>query len=211
MVNKYGADATRTYMMFMGPFDSTMAWSESSLIGVKRFLDRLYKYVTETSGKYTESDKEAVLSVTKLVKVASEDITVFKFNTVVARLMETLNDLTRGNLKIVNEDLKKIVLVLAPFAPFIAEDLWNQLGGEFSVHGQSWPKFDEKMLVTDTVILSVQVNGKLRGTVEISPEATEEIVKDEVMKQEKISKYLNEGEIVKVIYIKGKTINFVVK
>jgi leucyl-tRNA synthetase len=211
MVNKYGADSTRTYMMFMGPFDATMAWNENSLVGVKRFLDRLYKYVTETAGKNGESEREALVSINKLIKLAGEEIVSFKFNTVVARLMETLNDLTRGGYKVTNEELKKIVLVLAPFAPFVAEELWNVLGGEFSVHNQSWPICDESMLITDTVVLSVQVNGKMRGTVEVKTDAGEETVKAEVAKQEKINKYLSEGEIKKVIYIKGKAISFVVK
>ena len=101
--------------------------------------------------------------------------------------------------------------ILSIFAPFVAEEMWSDLGGEFSVHSQKWPEYDESLLVSDTVNLSVQINGKLRGLVEVSPDADEEEVKSLAEADEKIKKYLEVGEIVKVIFIKGKTINFVVK
>lgn len=210
MVSKYGADALRMYMMFMGPFDATMAWNESSLVGVKRFLDRFFNYVNEKVGTSEVVDKEVLMAIGKLVKFSEEDISGFKFNTVVARLMETLNGLIKNENKIDNESLRKMVLVLAPFAPFMSEELWNLLGGEFSVHNKLWPTYDEESLVSDKLNLSVQINGKFRGVVEIKPEATEEEVVELVRKEEKLVKYLEVGKIVKTIYIKGKTINFVV-
>ncbi len=210
VVKKYGADAVRAYMMFMGPFDATMAWNEKSLVGVKRFLDKFYRYITEMANRSDVTDKEALVIINKLIKVSAEDISSFKFNTVVARLMESLNNLIKGDYKVSNEDLKKIVLVLSPLAPFVAEELWRVLGGEFSVHNQSWPGFDELGMVNETLTLSVQVNGKFRGVVEVGNEAGEEEVVTEVNKQERIVKYLEMGKIVKTIYIKGKTINFVV-
>ena len=208
---KYGADAVRTYMMFMGPFDATMAWNENSLIGVKRFLDRMYKLVdtrVSNSGEI-ESSKEVSIIINKLIKEVGSDLSEFKYNTSVAKLMTALNSLEKEE-EIAKEDLKKVVLVLAPMAPFISEELWSLLGGEFSIHQQRWPEYDERLLVRDLITFPVQVNGKLRGTVEVNPEADEVTVRGEVEKQVNITKYLSSGEIRKVIFIKGKTINFVV-
>jgi leucyl-tRNA synthetase len=125
-------------------------------------------------------------------------------------MMETVNDLTKSKTEIANEELSVLVRVLAPFAPFVTEELWNKLGGEFSVHVAGWPKYEEKYLVSETIILSVQINGKLRGVVEVAPDATEEIVQKAAEAQEKIKKYLTSGTACKVIYIQGKTINFVI-
>lgn len=217
MIEKYGADVVRTYMMFMGPFDATMAWNERSLVGVKRFIDRLYDYVSQepknsrTQEIETEQDlSKSKILVNKLVKVAGEDLGNFKFNTVVARLMETLNNLTKEELQISKEDLEKMVIVLSVFAPFVSQELWTVLGGEGSVHSQSFPKAEEKYLLNETMTLAVQVNGKVRGIIQTEPEANEETVVAEAKKIEKIAKYLSEGEVKKVIYIKGKALNFVV-
>lgn len=206
----YGADVLRTYMMFMGPFDATMAWNERSLVGVKRFIEKLYKYVSENAGKYPVSNIENTRLIHKLVKFAGDDLSQFKFNTVIARMMETLNTLTRENSEIANEELGMLVRVLSPFAPFVAEELWSLLGGEFSVHNQSWPEFDEKYLENDSVTISVQVNGKLRGVVEVPSGANEDVVTAEAMANERIKEYLNRGEVKKIIYVKGRTISFVV-
>ena len=210
MADLYGADALRTYMMFMGPFDATMAWNERSLVGVKRFIDRLYTYVKENAGKNQNTSTDGLRLVHKLVKGVSEDIAEFKYNTAIAKMMEAVNDLTKNNIQLADNELKMMVLVLAPFAPFVTEEMWSVLGGEFSVHVATWPLFEESYLISDLITLSVQINGKLRGTVEVSPEASEEVVRVIAENQEKVSKYLSLGKIVKVIYIKGKTINYVV-
>lgn len=206
----YGSDVLRTYMMFMGPFDATMAWNERSLIGVKRFVDKLYKYITESNGKFVVTDVESMKLIHRLVKTATEDLSEFKFNTVIARLMETINVLTRGGGEVANEELGMIVKVFAPFAPFVAEEMWSVLGGEFSVHTQSWPKYENKYLESSVTTVSVQINGKLRGTVEVAVEANEEEVVAEARRNEKIVGYLESGTVKKIIYIKGRTINFVV-
>ncbi len=206
----YGADVLRTYMMFMGPFDSTMAWNERSLVGVRRFIEKIFRLVTENAGKYVVTDLESSRLIHKLIKGAGEDLSQFKFNTVIAKLMETTNALLRSGAEVSSEDLGRVVKVLAPFAPFVTEELWNLLGGEFSVHAQEFPKFEEKYLMTDVITISVQINGKMRETIEVENDASEEAVVDTVKKIEKLEKYLLAGEIKKIIYIKGKTINFVV-
>lgn len=206
----FGTDVLRTYMMFMGPFDATMAWNERSLVGVKRFIERFFSLVTEKKGKYEVTEVKGMEVVHRLVKGVGEDIAEFKYNTAVAKMMEAVNELTKSEVQIADNELSMFVRVLAPFAPFAAEELWGVLGREFSVHTAEWPGYDEKYLVSDVMTLSVQINGKLRGTVEVAPDATEETVRKAAQEQEKVKKYLDAGTVRKVIYIQGKTINFVV-
>ncbi|EKD53256.1 MAG: hypothetical protein ACD_61C00090G0003 [uncultured bacterium] len=206
----YGSDVLRTYMMFMGPYDSTMAWNERSLVGVRRFIEKMIRLVKENEGKHTETDGKSRRLIHRLIKTAEEDLSQFKFNTVIAKMMETTNELLKPGTKVANEELGMVVKVLAPLAPFVAEELWSVLGGEFSVHMQRFPEFEEKYLTEETIILSVQVNGKLRGTIEVDPAIDESGAVSEAKKSDKIAKYLLEGEIKKIIYIKGKTISFVV-
>lgn len=210
VVEAYGADALRTYMMFMGPFDATMAWNERSLVGVKRFIERFYIFVVENAGKNAVSSTEGMKIVHRLVKGVGEDLSGFKFNTAIAKMMEATNELIKNNVEVANAELSMLVRILAPFAPFVTEEMWSVLGGEFSVHVVEWPKYDEKYLINEVITLSVQINGKLRGTVEVSPDATEDEVRDLAEGQEKIQKYLADGTVKKVIFVKGKTINYVV-
>jgi leucyl-tRNA synthetase len=206
----FGTDVLRTYMMFMGPFDSTMAWNERSLVGVRRFIEKLFNFVCDSKDRYATTSTEGMRVVHRLAKEVGEEISQFKFNTAIAKMMEAVNDLTKGKIEVANSELSMVVRILAPFAPFVAEELWSSLGGEFSVHVQSWPKAKDEYLVNERVTLSIQVNGKLRGTVEVSPSAGEEEVTEMARSQEKVQKYLAEGKTVKVIFVKGKTVNFVV-
>lgn len=213
IAKKYGVDAVRTYLMFMGPFDATMAWNEKSLVGVKRFLDRVERFVEEKiSNKLwgMMSDEELAVAVNRLVAEAESEILTFKFNTVVAKMMAVLNEMEKSSL-IAKVEVEKLILVLSLFAPFLAEELWSKLGKETSVHEEMWPSYDEKMLVTTKVNLPVQVNGKLRGLIEIEVEMSESEVIDLAVNNEKIKKYLSQGEVIKKIYIKGKMLSFVVK
>lgn len=209
-VEKCGADVLRTYMMFMGPFDATMAWNERALVGVKRFLDRFYDFVTEADVD-SLSDEKVRVAVNKLVKVAHDDFGQFKFNTVVARLMETLNNLTKEKVSISKEEIKKMLVVLSHFAPFMTAEVWEKLGFDGNVHNVLWPVVDEKDLEEEVVSVSVQVNGKLRGVVSVDVELDEASVTEIAKSEENVAKFLGGVEIVKIIYIKGKTINFVVR
>jgi leucyl-tRNA synthetase len=210
VVEAYGADALRTYVMFMGPFDATMAWNERSLVGVKRFIERFNSLIEESAGKYATTSVEGLRIIHRLIKGVGNDIAEFKYNTAIAKMMEAVNELTKNKTEIANTELSMMVRVLAPFAPFVTEEMWNMLGGEFSVHTAEWPKYEEKYLISETIVLSVQINGKLRGTVEVKSEAQEEEIRELAESQEKIQKYLAQGKVVKVIFVKGKTINYVV-
>jgi leucyl-tRNA synthetase len=145
------------------------------------------------------------------VKVAGDDLAEFKFNTVVARLMETLNNLTKENLPISKEDLEKMIIVLSVFAPLVTEELWSLLGNTGSVRAALWPVVDEKYLVENEINLSVAINGKMRAVIKVSPDAEEDEVVETAKKEANVAKYLAEGELVKVIYVKGKTLNFALK
>ena len=210
LIERYGADATRTYLMFMGPFDATMAWNERALMGVKRFLDRLAAYVKENAGRYPHASTKVQVAVDRLVKSAGEDILAFKFNTSVAKQMETLNTLEDSHDPVDNLTLQKVVQVAAPFAPFLTEELWKLAGGKGSVHASRWPAFDASLVLEQKVTVSVQVNGKLRGLVEVEPDESEEKVVALAKELEGVTKALAKGTLRKVIYIKGRTLNFVV-
>jgi leucyl-tRNA synthetase len=210
LVERYGADVLRTYLMFMGPFDATMAWNERALLGVKRFLDRLAAYVKVNSGRYPESSTKVKVAVDRLVKSVSEDIQSFKFNTAVAKQMETLNTLEDSQEPIDNLTLQKLVLVAAPFAPFLTGEIWKLVGGKGSVHASRWPAYDVGLVLEQHVTVSVQVNGKLRGLVEVDPDETEEKVITQAKVLEAVSRALAKGTLRKVIYVKGRTLNFVV-
>jgi len=225
MIEKYGTDVVRTYMMFMGPFDATMAWNERSLVGVKRFIEKFFNYVekeleTMPAGRQDSRNQEletvkdfskSKILVNRLVRVAGEDLAEFKFNTVVARLMETLNNLCKEEIQISKEDLGKMVIVLSVFAPLVTEELWNLLGNTGSVHDASWPMVDEKYLVDEEVNLSVAINGKMRAVIKVAVNLDEEKVVALAKKEIKVAKYLAGGEVVKTIYVKGRTLNFVVR
>lgn len=205
MVHEYGADALRTYILFMGPFDEAVPWSKNGLVGVRRFLEKVNRYVTD----WDESKAEDFgVIVEPVVKKVGDDIEAFKFNTAVSTLMQMINELS-GKMA-TKEQLKKILIVLSPFAPHLSNELWEQLGLEGLVEEQAWPEVDESKLVKDVITMAVQVNGKVRGEIQIAPDAAEEIVKEVALADEKVQKHLEGKEIRKVIYVPGRILNIVV-
>ncbi len=229
-IEKYGADTLRVYEMFMGPFNATMPWNTKTEIGVFRFLGKVWdlqsKVVTplnlpsrggntptlerEKGGVKAESPvySKQVKEINKLIKKVTEDIESMSFNTAVAKMMEFVNLLQKEE-KVSKEVWQKFLLVLAPFAPYITEELWSQLGNEFSIHKQEWPEYDETQVSEDEVTIGVQVNGKVRTTITISPEASEQEALDLAMADSKIQTYIN-GDPKKVIYVKGRILNIIV-
>ena len=215
-VGKYGSDVFRMYLMFMGPFTEGGDWSDKGITGIARFADRFWKLINDevggggAAGGGVVSDKDALKkNLHKLIKKVTEDIEKFNFNTAVAAFMEFLNFALKNG---VDEESKKILSVLiAPFAPHLAEECWEELGGEYSVFDQEWPKFDPALVVDDTITIGVQVNGKVRGEVELSNDAPQEEALRMARENPNVSKYLEEGEVVKEIYVPGRIIGFVVK
>jgi leucyl-tRNA synthetase len=216
VVEQYGADSLRVYEMFMGPFDQSVSWSSKGLVGARRFLDRAFDCVEKAVSANGEVDQKnlnfALNLLHKTIKKVGSDIEEFKFNTAIAQLMIFVNEISVLELgKEAVNIWKKFVLVLAAFAPHLAEELWEMLGEKGSVVLAPWPKFEEKYLLEETMKLAVQVNGKLRGEIEIATDANEEEVIALAKLDEKVAKYLSEGQVVKQIYVKGKLVSFVVK
>lgn len=216
VVEQFGADSLRVYEMFMGPFDQAVSWSTKGLVGARRFLDRVFdsveKAASEKGGADDKDLAKALNLLHKTIKKIGSDIEEFKFNTAIAQLMIFVNemaDLKLGKSSV--EIWKNFLLVLSPFAPHLAEELWEILGEKNSIILATWPTVEEKYLVEDTMRLAIQVNGKLRGEIEVKTDASEEEVLAAARAEERVAKYLNEGQIAKQIYVKGKLVSFVVK
>lgn len=217
----YGADALRTYIMFMAPPDVESPWSNDGVPGVYRFLNRVWVLTQEflevqSSVANEKLDTQVLRVIHKTIKKVTDDIEDVKLNTAVSAMMECVNDLYK--LKDGNGfngtqwqfTLETLLQLLAPFAPHIAEELWHQLGHEDSVHVDHWPELDEQYLVSDTITLAIQVNGKVRAEITVAADQTEAIIKELALQQENVRKHLNDQEPKKVIYVKGRLVSVVV-
>lgn len=208
IVNEYGADTLRVYEMFMWPFDQAVSWNTNWVKWVKKFLDRVCNLWPKVDENY-EDDKKILMTLHQTIKKVDEDVsTRFGFNTAIAQMMILVNELTWVE-KISKKTFETLVILLAPFAPHLAEEFREKLGNQFSIFdGKHRPEVDEKYLVQDTITMAVQVNGKVRWTIEISKDATQDEVMDVIKNDEKISRNLT-WEIKKVIYIPWKICNIV--
>jgi len=201
-VKKFGSDVFRMYLMFMGPFTQGGDWSDKGIMGVKRFVDRFWGLMNEDG-----EGQEAL--VHKTIKRVTDDIEKLQFNTVIAAIMEFTNAGSRTGLN--KEQKQAVIRLIAPLAPHLAEELWEVNGGKGSVFDAKWPEYDEKLLIEDTVTIAVQVNGKLRGTVEVEKDAAKDDVLAQAKEVENVQKYLTEGKLVKEIYVPGKLVSLVIK
>lgn len=207
-VEKYGSDVFRMYLMFMGPFTDGGDWSDKGITGIARFVDRFWKVVNASEA--FKGDKNELEKLThKLIKKVGEDISVMHFNTAVAAMMEFINFAMKNGL---SKDAKKtIVRLIAPFAPHLAEECWAKLGEKFSVLNSKWPKYDPKLVEDLTVVIGVQVNGKVRGEIQVDKTADQKEAVKLAMANENIMKYLVGGRVIKEIYVPGRILGFVVK
>lgn len=205
VVAKYGVDAVRVYLMFIGPFDGVMAWNERALKGVVRFLEKVRTWVVESK---TKEEAGVSSEFHRLVKKVTDDIAEFKFNTVVSSLMEICRKVPANK-----EELQIFVRLLAPLAPYLAEELWGKLGGEYSVHTQPWPEYDESKLMEEVVEIPVQVNGKVRAVLKVPNEQinNRQGILELARAEKAVSIYLVNKSKVKEIYIPGKIVNFSTK
>lgn len=217
----YGADAIRIMELFIGPWNQAANWSVEGMGGAYRFLQRIWTLVQEWNDTSADSkgqnDNEELLRVThKALKKVTEDIGQMSFNTAIATLMELTNELYR--IKAADQYaarqwadvLATMVQMLAPFAPHIAEEMWQQLGRNGSVHASDWPTYDEKYLVEDAMKIVIQVNGKLRAEIQVAAGASEDEVKEAAQADERVTAHLAGKEIRKTIYVPGRLVNFVV-
>ena len=209
VIAEYGADAFRTYEMFMGPFDQYISWNTSGLRWTKKFLDKVVALWDKVSpDAKLPNDVEILFNQT--IKKTTEDIDAFRFNTSIAQFMILVNSFTECEV-IPTDVFEKFVILLAPFAPHLAEEFWSLLWHEFSIFKNAqWPKYDESKLSSDLIKMAVQFNGKVRWTIEVSKDASQDDVMNAVKADWKLNWYLSSWEPKKVIYIPWKILNIVI-
>lgn len=201
VIAELGADSLRLYEMFMGPLEDSKPWSTTGIIGVRRFLDKVVRF--QESFKPGEEAK----GIHKLIKKISSDIQGFKFNTAIAAFMEFLNE----NKQMSKKDWETFLTLLAPFAPHITEELWEQLGNTESIHKQPWPKFDESMVIEESVTVVVQILGKMRASLQVPAGASEDAVRELALADPNVQKHMEGKSVVKTIFVPNRLINFVTK
>jgi len=213
MIDLFGADAVRLYEMFMGPLEAMKPWSTRGVEGVTRFLERVWRLMVNEEGAISSAvvtsapslDHQRLLHHT--LKKVTEDIEALRFNTAISQMMVFTNELTKLEQR-PRALLEPFVLILCPFAPHLAEELWEKLGGQTSISQQPWPAFDPALTVSDRLTIPIQVNGKLRGKIEVGVDTTREEI--ESLSRAQISEWMQGKEPKKVIYVQKKLINFVV-
>ena len=209
IIAEYGADVLRTYEMFMGPFDQAIAWNTQGMKWVKKFLDKVIALYDKVDIQSWEENPEVTTLLHQTIKKLTEEIDDFRFNTSLSQLMILVNRLWEEE-KISKQTFESLVLMLAPFAPHLAEEFWNLMGNEFSIFTTGrWPSYDPAKLVSSRIVLPVQFNGKMRWTLEISPESSQEEILAMIRQDEKLASYLT-GEIKKCILVPWKIINIIV-
>lgn len=208
IVEEFGADTLRTYEMFIGDFEKTVPWSENGVKGCRRFLDRVWRM----QEKMVAGDDYGALhkSMHKTIKKVSHDYETLKYNTGIAALMELVNEIYEQG-ELTKTAFETFLLLLYPVAPHITEELWQRIGADGYVHDQSWPEYDEASTIDEQITLPVQINGKVRGTIQVAPDADKEVLMPLLAGVDNIQKHLAGKQIVKEIYIPGKIYNIVVK
>ena len=210
IVNEYGADTLRTYMLFIGEYDEAAPWNDNGVKGAKKFLDRVMRLDSLVVDKYEKEDEELARELNKTIKKVTEDYEAMKFNTAVAQMMTFVNVVYKKGV-ISKEDLSKFLIILNPTAPHVAEELWNKcIDNTSMIVDQVWPKYDETKIQTSTVEIAVQVGGKVRFTIAHGVDATADEVKEQVLNDERLKPYIEGKEIKKVIIIPGRIANIVV-
>ena len=220
MVAKFGADSVRTYMLFATPLEDAVMWNENNIVGVRRFLEKVWKlqykitnYKLQITNKIqnpNDQNKKLVSLINKTIKKVGEDIENFRFNTAVSQLMILVNEMEKQT-EIVAADYEKLLLLLASFAPHIAEEIFQKvLGHEESIFLQKWPEFEEALTKDETINLVLQVNGKVRDMVSVGADIAEEEAKKIALVSEKIQKHIGGKEVKKIIFVPGKLVNIVI-
>ncbi len=217
-ITKFGADTLRLYIMFLGPMDGSPDFRDTGIEGMQRFTNRVWDLLNDVNRGVSKKDVSAIVSkMHQTVKKVTDDINVFHYNTAISGLMEFVNELKDSEIgddkETWKEALKTLTTLLAPFTPHLTEEVWREVLNESgSVHTAPWPMHDESKIIPDQIVVAVQINGKLRGQIEISKEESEneEKVTLKAKVDEQVAKWLEDKSIRKTIYVKGKIVNFVV-
>jgi len=213
MMDHFGADAVRLYEMFMGPLEAVKPWSTRGVEGVTRFLERVWRLMVNEEGHVSNTVVETAPTLEhqrllhQTIKKVTEDIEALRFNTAISQMMVFTNEMTKTEQRS-RGLLEPFVLILAPFAPHLAEELWEVLGHQPSVSQQPWPIFDPGLTISDRLTIPIQVNGKLRAKLDVGADATREQV--EGLARGQIAEWLQGKEPKKIVYVEKKLMNFVV-
>jgi leucyl-tRNA synthetase len=224
VIGQYGADTFRLYEMFMGPLEASKPWNTQDVPGVHRFLNRVWRMIAGTEGEDAapppdgaqgllaqgSGDEAIEKALHRLIVKVGQDVEAMKFNTAIAAMMEFVNAVYKAG-RINPSQAERLVLVLAPFAPHVAEELWQRLGHSESLAYEPWPTYDAAMLTEQMVELPVQVNGKVRAKITVPAGATNDAVLEIVLANERIAEYTAGKTVVKKIVVPGKLVNLVVK
>ena len=209
IINNYGADTLRLYEMFMGPLEASKPWSQRGVEGAQKFLDRIYRLYE--SGKIKDEENKNLEKIYhQTVKKVSDDFENLGFNTAISQMMIFINAVYKEDI-FPKEYAEGFVKLLNPVAPHIGEELWEMLGHNNTIAFEAWPKYDESKIVEDEKEIAVQVNGKVRATIKIAVDESEESIKEKALEEENVKRHTEGKEIVKMIVIKGKIVNIVVK
>ena len=213
VVKAYGADTMRLYIMFIGDFEKVATWSDDAVKGCKRFLDRVWNLADQVTEEDGVSEKNAPI-VHKTIKKVTDDIDTLKMNTAIAALMAMVNEFYSNGVS--RGDFEALLLMLSPFAPHMVEELWEQKGFAAKHEGKmamqcAWPEYDESKTVASSVEMAVQVGGKLKGTITVPVDSDQESVVEAAKANEKVAKAIAGMQIVKVIHVKNKLVNLIVK
>ncbi len=224
-VSELGADAVRAYLMFVAPWEQGGEWDDSGISGISRWLNRLWNLITggySQGGKASPEDKGKAQkalsrSTHQTIRKVTQDLEKLRLNTMIAALMESTNYLTRVKeegtvaLSAWKEAVDTLLLLLAPTAPHLAEELWQQTGHQYSIHNQSWPQWDEELARDEELTLVVQVNGKLRDRITVPASITEAEAKEKALASQRVRAYIGSKRVLKTIYVPGRLVNLVVR
>jgi leucyl-tRNA synthetase len=231
IVGKYGADTARLFILFASPPERDLDWSDQGVEGSFRFLNRVWRLVNEfipwkfhkpdkvDYPNLPDAEKELLYLTNYVIKKVTEDIEErFNFNTAVSAIMELVNgindnkdDISDSNKWIIGEAIENLIILLSPFVPHIAEELWEKIGKKGSVHLMDWPEWNEDALKRDEITIVIQINGKVRDKININSGAEEEEIKEKAFARDKIKNYVKNREIIKTIVVPKKLVNIVVK
>jgi leucyl-tRNA synthetase len=214
MVEKYGADALRLWELFMGPFEEATNWNEDGIAGTARYLARVWGLVRRYAAAGCPEGNpnlDTLKLVHKTIRIVTDHVERMRFNTALAALMEQLNHIQRlAPNELGRFAIESYVLLLSPMAPFVAEELWRELGHQRSIHLESWPKYEEALTRDETVTVVVQINGKVRDRLQVEADAAEPVVRELALRRDAVAKYLDGQSPKKVIYVPGKLVSIVI-
>jgi len=211
IISKYGADTARVFILFGGPVERDLEWSDKGVEGAWRFLKRVFTLCSHPEKYPLSPGQEEALTkfVHKTVQKVTNDIKRFNFNTAISKQMELVNFMYQNGCT--KESIDQLLLLLSPFAPFITEELWHRMGHKDSIHEQEWPSFEHALTIDNTVTFVIQVNGKVRDKVELPRDSEQDVVEEVSLKLERIQKYTESGTVVKKIFVANKLLNIVVR